>query len=159
MKINDRRTAALWIIFWSLTNTATTPVFSTLIGPGPTRLSLVESFGVLLVPAILGHKDPTRYLEGNALMDHFLPTMVLYGITATKIRPFHAWKLYILIAIKNQWGFLDTRAASFSLWHRDTWFPCRERIDCAIKNHRWASCNFPGLWMPELVLYGIRLMA
>ena len=62
-----------------------------------------------------------------------------------------------------------------SLCHKDSWLPCTERSyyrrPYAIKNQRGASKIPPnggilrskapsrGLWMPELVLYGIRLLA
>ena len=51
-----------------------------------------------------------------------------------------------------------------SLCHKDSWLPCTERSyyrpPYAIKNQRGASSKAPsrGLWMPELVLYCIRVL-
>ena len=78
-------------------------------------------------------------------------------------------------AIKNQLGHPKPPTRGFgtqnTLWHKDRWLPCTERSyyrrPYAIKNQRGASkdplglCvpNNRGLWMPELVLYGIRELA
>ena len=55
-------------------------------------------------------------------------------------------------------------AAPALLYHKDRWLPCTERSyyrrPYAIKNQRRASKDpSRGLWMPELVLYGIRELA
>ena len=82
-------------------------------------------------------------------------------------------------AIKNQLGHPKPSTRGFgtqntilgvfclllagSLWHKGAYkrtFPCMEaNYPYTIKNQRRASNGIRGLWMPELVLYGIRLQA
>ena len=72
-----------------------------------TALSLVESFRVLLAPALLCHKEPARRIQSPLLgaLERKIPlggyfacsSLVLYGIRAPIIGPFRAWKPPILM--------------------------------------------------------------
>ena len=67
-----------------------------------TRLSLVQSFRVLLAPTILCNKEPARCIQSPLLWAMecgfgSCSSLVVYGKWAPIIGPFHAWKATILM--------------------------------------------------------------